>query len=124
MLNEETTYPSKIRYTYQCLPNTPLYPAHGVWGGINMQGEIELNFYSESEKLPTYTEQFVHPDGSLEPQAPDFREKQEMIRTVHSRLVLNYQTARMLLEWLDERVGELETDRSGAVFDPNSSIKQ
>lgn len=124
MLEKNDTYPSKIQYSYEYAPETRLYPAHGIWGGINLQGEIELNFYSESEKIPAHTEQFVNPDGSLEQELPVYQDKQEIVRTVHSRLLLNYQTARLLLEWLEEKVGELETDKNGSVYDPNTGIKQ
>ena len=41
-------YPSRIRYEYEQDPETRLQYTHGVWGGINPQGEIEISFY-----LPT-----------------------------------------------------------------------
>lgn len=38
-------YPSRIRYEYEQDPETRLQYTHGVWGGINPQGEIEISFY-------------------------------------------------------------------------------
>lgn len=37
---------AKIHYTYTTVPGVSLQAAHGVWGGINAQGEIEINFYN------------------------------------------------------------------------------
>ena len=55
----------QIRYKYQMDENARLQTAHGVWGGINPQGEIEMNFYHESDALPAFSEQLVAPDGSI-----------------------------------------------------------
>ena len=44
-------YPSRIRYEYEQDPETRLQYTHGVWGGINPQGEIEISFYLESDKM-------------------------------------------------------------------------
>ena len=61
-------HPNKIRYRYTIDKDARLHTAHGVWGGINPQGEIELNFYHESDALPQSTECLVSPDGSLGPE--------------------------------------------------------
>ena len=43
-------YPSRIRYEYEQDPETRLQYTHGVWGGINPQGEIEISFYLEATR--------------------------------------------------------------------------
>ena len=48
----QSKFPARIRYEYEQDPAARLQYAHGVWGGINPQGEIEINFYLESDKLP------------------------------------------------------------------------
>ena len=58
-------YPSRIRYEYEQDPETRLQYTHGVWGGINPQGEIEISFYLESDKMPPYSERIIAPDGSF-----------------------------------------------------------
>ena len=52
-------YPSRIRYEYEQDPETRLQYTHGVWGGINPQGEIEISFYLESDKMPPYSERII-----------------------------------------------------------------
>ena len=43
-MNNANGHPAKIRYTYAVDAAARLQTAHGVWGGINPQGEIEMNF--------------------------------------------------------------------------------
>ena len=40
-MNKNDAPPSKIRYKYEMAPEARLQTAHGVWGGINPQGEIK-----------------------------------------------------------------------------------
>ena len=47
-------------------PDLPLPLVHGVFGGVNPMGEIELNFFSESEDLPDRVERLVsNADGAV-----------------------------------------------------------
>lgn len=57
----QSKFPARIRYEYEQDPAARLQYAHGVWGGINPQGEIEINFYLESDKLPPFSERQVEP---------------------------------------------------------------
>ncbi len=120
---EPTT--AKIRYHYEILPNSRLHSAHGVWGGINSQGEIEINFYLESDRLPTCSEQLLAPDGSLgEEIFPQEEDVHEVTRQIHSRVLLNYHTAKAIQEWLQERLTMLEEERPMDLFPPDSGIAQ
>ena len=88
-------YPSRIRYEYEQDPETRLQYTHGVWGGINPQGEIEISFYLESDKMPPYSERIIAPDGSFGHEiAPYNDEERTITRHIHSRVVMNYHTAR------------------------------
>mgnify|MGYP007076769637 CR=1 FL=1 len=109
-------YPSRIRYEYEQDPETRLQYTHGVWGGINPQGEIEISFYLESDKMPPYSERIIAPDGSFGHEiAPYNDEERTITRHIHSRVVMNYHTARAMLEWLEDKVAalEAEADRHG-----------
>lgn len=93
-MSKSTAHPAKIRYTYQMTPEARLNTAHGVWGGINPQGEIEMNFYHESDALPLYSERLVAPDGSIGHEiTPEDDARREVTRHIHSRVLLNYHTA-------------------------------
>ena len=41
----QSKFPARIRYEYEQDPAARLQYAHGVWGGINPQGEIEIDVY-------------------------------------------------------------------------------
>lgn len=117
--------PTRIRYKYQMDTNTRLEWAHGVWGGINPQGEIEMNFYHESDAMPTYSEQLVAPDGSLGHEIiPGNNDVREVTRCIHSRVLISYHTARAMLEWLEEHVAALEEEGGPGMFDANVGIEQ
>ena len=98
-MNKANAHPAKIRYRYKMDDEARLQTAHGVWGGINPQGEIEMNFYNESDSLPAFSEQLVAPDGSIgHEMIPGEENAREVTRCIHSRILLNYHTARAVLD--------------------------
>ena len=122
------SFPDRIRYEFTEDAKVKLQYAHGVWGGINPQGEIEINFYLESDKIPAYSERKVEPDGILGVETAPFNEDERVVvRYIHSRVVVNYHTARALLEWLDEKLDsmDVEDEAEGAFnFDGVSGFEQ
>ena len=121
-MSNQPELPKKIRYKYVMDDSVRMSTAHGVWGGINPQGEIELNFYEESDSLPQWSECLVAPDGSLCPEMMDEEnlEVREVVRRINTRVLLNYNTARAVLEWLEDRVAALEMDESGMAVYPRN----
>ncbi|AAS95652.1 hypothetical protein [Nitratidesulfovibrio vulgaris] len=120
-------YPTRIRYEYEQDPDTRLRYAHGVWGGINPQGEVEMNFYLESDKLPPFSERIVAPDGSFGHEVAPYDEDVKVItRHIHSKLILNYHSARAILEWLEDKVETLEMEEEGAplMYDGDAGLEQ
>ena len=109
--------PLRIRYEYEQDPEARLHYAHGVWGGINPQGEVELNFYTESDKLPLYSERIIAADGSLGHEMAPYDENLKVVtRRIHTKLILNYHTARAVLEWLEDKVDTLEVEGEGPML--------
>ncbi len=104
----------RIRYEYNIEPEVRLRSAHGVWGGINPQGEVEINFYVESDKMPPYSESVITADGLMgHEMAPYSEEERVIVRNIHSKIIINAQTARAMLEWLEDKVSILENDDDG-----------
>lgn len=116
--------PGRIRFRYEKSPDARLNPTHGVWGGINSQGEIEACFYAESDVLPAFTEQLMAPDGSLSQEMIPDDDIRHITRHIHTRIVMNYRTARAVLEWLEERVNELENEGGAELLDFKTGIEQ
>lgn len=122
---DELNFPDSIRYIFSTEPNVRLRVAHGIWGGINPHGEIELNFYDESDAPPARTEQTIEADGTP---GQERMTKQsgvrEINRQIHTRILLNYNTARAVLSWLEDRVAELEASAPNDIYDMGSGIQQ
>ncbi|MFI3272442.1 MAG: hypothetical protein R3Y11_10155 [Pseudomonadota bacterium] len=110
-MSQSPKLPHRIRYEYEQDPTTRIRYAHGVWGGLNPQGEIEMNFYLESDKLPPFSERIVAPDGSFGHEIAPYDENVKIItRHVHSKVVLNYHSAKAILEWLEDKIETLEME--------------
>lgn len=103
--------PAKIRYEYQEDKNLAMQYAHGVWGGINPQGEIEINFYTEQDKIPGSSERYLKPDGTFGPELTLIEDdSRTVIRKIHSKVLINHHTARALLNWLAQKIETLEAE--------------
>ncbi len=124
-MSYEARLPSRIRYEYIQDPQAHLHLTHGVWGGINTQGEIVMNFYVESDKMPPYSERIVEADGSLGHElAPSDDTVRTITRKVHSRVVFNYYTARELLEWLEDKIDTLDMEDGAIRIDEKKGVEQ
>lgn len=124
-MNKPNAHPAKIRYRYNMDKEARLQTAHGVWGGINPQGEIEMNFYHESDSLPAFSEQLVAPDGSIgHEMVPGEDDVRDVTRCIHSRILLNYHTARAVLDWLEDRVAALEEEGASGMYEADLDIEQ
>jgi len=109
------TVPMRIRYEYKVKKDVSLEYAHGVWGGVNPHGEIELNFYTESDTIPPFSERIVTPDGNLgHEMSPGEEDVKQVTRSVTSRVIMNYATARAMYEWLDEKLASIEAELEDA----------
>jgi hypothetical protein len=98
-------------------PDLPLPLVHGVFGGLNPMGEIELNFFAESEDLPDHVVRLVsNADGAVlnEEIIPGDPEARHVTRTIVSRIVVTYATAQAIRTWLDEQLKVMEDIAAGA----------
>lgn len=122
---ERRNYPEKIIYHYEHQADLPLQVTHGVWGGINPHGEIELSFYHESDMPPAISEQQIGADGIPGPERNASGDNcRHIVRKLHTRILINYETARALQEWLDQRVAELDSQSAPEVYEQGSGIQQ
>lgn len=98
----------KFKYIFSDDYN-PIY-VNGAFGGINLQGEIVINFYLERHGLPISQSFEIKKDGKLgneigkEPE--DLRTS--MIRFVQSGIILNLINAKKIHKWLGGHIAKLE----------------
>ncbi len=123
---ERKRYPDRIVYHYTTQANGDLQYAHGVWGGLNPHGEIEISFYHESDLPPEQAVQQIGPDGLPGAELPQIDEDcaRHIERRIHTRILMSYDTARALQDWLDERISELDSEAASEMYDPNNGIQQ
>lgn len=116
--------PLRIRYEYNAEPGLKPEYAHGIWGGINPQGEIEMSFYVESDKMPEFSEHLLAPDGSFGHEIlPQDDDTKTIVRSVHSKVVFNYHTARAIQEWLEDKIDLLEHEDAVMRFDAEDGLE-
>jgi hypothetical protein len=116
-MSRNTGLPVKIRYEYEMSDKRPSGYAHGVWGGVNSHGEIEMRFYSESDKMPSFAERTIEPGGGIGPEVvaaePDTK---VIVRQVQAGVLVNYRTAKAVIEWLEEKVRLIEGENPGVAL--------
>ncbi len=128
-MKHDRKLPRRVRYVYKEECETKLKYAHGIWGGINPRGEIELSFYTESDKIPAYAECVLGADGNFGPElVPQGDDEHTVIRTINNRVLLNYHTAHALWQWLEEHLESLEEleafEGRGFMKDDDTGVEQ
>jgi hypothetical protein len=77
--------------------------------------------------MPLYSERLVAPDGSFGHEIiPHDEEVRTVARTILSRVILNYHTARAVLEWLEDKLDMLDMEDGSAplIYEGDSGIEQ
>lgn len=104
-------FSTKIRYEYEQDASVEVKYAHGVCGEINPNGEIEVSFYLETDKLPAnFTHDLETNAVAIDDDNPENQNTRVMTRKVHTKVLLNYNSARVFLDWLEEKVSVLEIE--------------
>lgn len=106
----------RVRYEYETDPDLRLNYAHGVWGGVTPHGEVEINFYTETSKVPGNTEYVIAPNGSLEHDlSANNDDIRIVVRHIHSKIIMNANTARAFASWLENKIDSLAIDQETLV---------
>lgn len=122
---DDIRYPKKICYHYEQAADSDLKVAHGVWGGVTPNGEIEICFYDESDMPPESIEQDINPDGTQGAEKVVYKDGARHIRRrIHSRVLFNYNSAHAFMNWLDQRLGELDASSANEIYDGNNNLCQ
>lgn len=79
----------------------------GAFGGLAPDGTIRMAVYSERQAIPNVEKRLVKPDNTLGDQIGE-EKKYEFVRIVQASLVFNTETAKSFINWLGDRIKELE----------------
>ena len=94
----------KVKYKYEDDYN-PQY-VNGAQGGINVQGEIVVNFYFERVPMPNSVTHEVSKEGLLGPAIATEPEDltRSVLRYVQSGVVMNLEVATQIHRWLGDQI--------------------
>jgi hypothetical protein len=73
----------------------------GVWAGITPSLELQIVFFKNLSPVPEYIRQEITPDGKLGSEIESAMKK-GMIREYEATIVLNRETAKLMIELLEK----------------------
>ena len=87
---------------------SPVY-VNGAHGGLSPRGELVINFYLERPPLPNSVTHEITPAGGIgtETDVQPADHGRSLVRQVASGVVLNYETASEIHNWLGEKLKEM-----------------
>ena len=101
----------ELKFKYVFADNyNPVY-VNGAHGGLTPRGELVVNFYLERLGLPEAIIHEINPNGSLggeigqEPSDAN----NSLVRFIDAGIVLNFENAKAIHNWLGERLKEMES---------------
>ena len=102
---------TEIYYEVQPGPNLEIQPVHGVFGGVTPLGEIEMNFFTESEDLPECIERTISEAGTLINEKIVYKDPttHHLTRIIKNRMVVSYSTAQSIRDWLNDQLDLMDS---------------
>lgn len=88
--------------------------SNGAYGGITPKGEIAVNFYFERPGLPRYQSYEINEKGKLGKETARNPEdlQTSMVRFVENGVILDINSAKNIVDWLNEKIVSLEKMRN------------
>ena len=99
--------PTQIAFHYVKSPRFRTVPGDGVVGGITPEGKIHFAVYSERAAIPQLVVHEIEPDGKVG-KALDQVGKTGIVRDLEVDIVLDEPIAKLLRDWLTDRLNEVE----------------
>ena len=104
--------PEKIRIEYVKSNFFRVVHVDGAFGGTTPRLDLFITFYSERFPIPRILTYEMSPQGAPIKEIVEERESKEgIIRESEVGLLLDLPSAKSLLQWLGEKVAELEKTR-------------
>lgn len=97
--------------------------ADGAIGGLTPTGEIFFSLYSQRSPIPKITVQSIE-DGHLSGEIlQERRSRDGIVRELEVGVSLNVNTAKSLIQWLQQQVSVIETLQTGE-SQPSSTVNE
>lgn len=82
----------------------------GVWGGVTPNLNIQMALFNERNAIPRQIVHEVKPDGTIGHELPEKRDGRDtIVREIEASLIMDVQTAKVLIGWLQDKVDQLES---------------
>jgi hypothetical protein len=81
---------------------------NGVFGGLTNNGQINMSFYTDRAPIPKTVTLDVDPDTGAILGELGRESKEGIVREVHFGVLLDKETAKGIVEWLNEKIETLE----------------
>jgi hypothetical protein len=81
---------------------------NGIFGGLTNSGQIDINFFTERGPIPKKLIYEVEPETGEIKKEIGRESKNGIIREVHLGVLLDAATAKSIIEWLQEKVDQIE----------------
>lgn len=114
--NEELTEsikdesPERIQYDYIKSQYFRTVHAEGVWGGITPRLGIHMDFWSERPSIPKHVAHEITSDGLLGREIlSETINRSAIIREVEVGVTMDLGTAKLIIDWLQQRVDTIES---------------
>ena len=82
--------------------------ASSVWGGFSQKGMFEINFIHDRPSLPKSVVDEVDDHGIIVDSKPE-KGDYNIVRTVQSIVIMDYDSAKQFSEWLNRKIEEFES---------------
>jgi hypothetical protein len=101
--------PTPIRFHYVKSNFFRVIHVDGAFGGLSPRGLIEMAVFNERLPIPTLTVQPLKEDQTLGDELRDARVSRDGIfRELEANLVFDVETAKILVDWLQDKIKQLE----------------
>lgn len=120
--------PTERRMEVRYLKSSAFRVIHtdGAWGGVTPRGDIHMVLYSERPSIPDNSFYEVSADGHVGKEIPGTGTTlatRGMVREVEVDAIMTLPTAKVLLEWLSNKVNYIEKAIEKAVAESEASEK-
>jgi hypothetical protein len=98
-----------LTFIFEKAPDFRLMRADGIWGGITPRGDLEINFFLDTNSLPAEATYELTPKNTLgkEQSRKLAYEKGKVLRLVNCGIVVSPNVAKSIVDWLNEKLDAL-----------------
>lgn len=110
-MSDTPTKASENRVAFDYIKSSHFRVVHvdGIIGGLTPSRMLHIATFSERPSIPRHVVNDLTMDGQLGPEVPELMEnRQSIVREMDVDLILSFDTANRLREWLDEQIKNFE----------------